>query len=111
MLPKSHRLSRKTLLELRKTGKRLQLDTFSVVFGPNHLNHLRLSTEISTKVDKRSSRRNAIRRQLYLHVQKTPLIAKSVDVLIIVRPTAKKLIPQTASFKQAVNLVVRALLV
>lgn len=103
MLPKSYRLSRKDLLRLRKLGNRFQTTCFFVVYSQNTLGHLRLSTEISLKVSKRSTYRNNLRRRIYLIAERSPLVSRSIDVLLIAKLGLGSFSPTSTEFKNAVD--------
>lgn len=103
MLPKSYRLSRKAIIELRKTANRFQTDYFSVLYSGNPLGHLRLSTQISLKIDKRSTHRNQIRRRIYLILEQSPLVSQALDILVIIKPKINKLSPKSIDFRTVIN--------
>lgn len=90
MLPKSHRLTRHDLVILRRSGRRFNYLDFSLITKRTNLGHLRLGVEISTKVDKRASFRNQLRRLVFSTVQYTPLIAKPFDLLLVIKPEFKR---------------------
>lgn len=47
-----------------KVGRGVKSANFSLRYAPNHLSHNRFAIVAGTKVDKRSTRRNAIKRQI-----------------------------------------------
>ncbi len=90
MLPKTYRLSRPDILKLRAHGHRLQGNSFSLIYGPNPVSHLRLSIEVSLRVDKRATFRNHLRRLIFVAAQHSPILKKPLDVLVVIKSSAAK---------------------
>ena len=74
MLSKPHRIPSSELSTVMRFGKRMQMDTLSLIYARNAISAVRFTFVVSTKIDKRATRRNRMRRlmsesvRLHLHV-------------------------------------------
>ena len=91
MLAKRFRVPAKEFLRFRKhtTAKKSTTPYFVLKIFPNHVDHNRFGFIVSSKVDQRASRRNAIRRRLAAVAQKNT--SGSSDVVVHVLPGARTL--------------------
>lgn len=86
MLPKANRLPAPDVRLLLRKGKRLYSPMVQLIYGKNNLPVSRFAFIVSTKIDKRATARNRIRRLLSESVRLLlPSLAPEYDVLFIVR--------------------------
>lgn len=85
MLPHQNRLlNKKDFEQLRFKGKRAQSDCFGLLFLPNQLSVSRFGFVVSTKLSKKATRRNRVKRLLREAVRSClPDVAPGVDVVFL----------------------------
>ncbi|MFN3301454.1 MAG: ribonuclease P protein component [Patescibacteria group bacterium] len=93
MLAKKFRLTKKRDFEiLAEEGRSFFINEMGVKYRKNNLDYSRFAFIVSTKVDKRSTARNKIKRRLREIVhQNLKIIKPGFDVLVIAKPEIKNL--------------------
>lgn len=91
MLPKEHRLTKKQdFAAVRKHGRSFFSSLFRVSVRPSKGEHSRFAVVVSTKVSKKATDRNRLRRQIREVVRaQLPKIGTGYDVVISVRSSAR----------------------
>lgn len=80
---------------LYRRGRAEQGDYFKLLLAPNRLSHSRAAVVISTRVAKRATRRNRLRRRLLGELRALwPQLKPGFDLVIVVRSDFIKLSPQ-----------------
>lgn len=93
MLPKKYRLTgQQNFKKIAKKGKCFFIKELKIKYLKNNLTHPRFAFVVSSKIDKRATVRNKIKRRLREIVfQNLKKIKKNLDFLIIVKPEVKNL--------------------
>lgn len=89
MVPQNIRLGRKSINLIQREGKRDETSFFIIYTSPSNSEAGRIGVVVSSKVSKKASERNRIRRvaiSCLLEYQKT----KSDDMLAVAKPSAHK---------------------
>jgi ribonuclease P protein component len=86
MLDKSHRLPAQQIPLVLRNGKRVHHELFQIVYAKGEENISRFAFIVSTKIDKRATRRNRMRRVLSECVRHLlPEIPKTFDYVFVVK--------------------------
>lgn len=105
MLKKINRLTKKKDIEvLMKQGKAVYFLFFIVKFRPNGLLLPRLTVVVSTKVSKKATKRNLIKRRIREIVRlNLSKVAQGYDIAIIVSPKIINNHGQVATYQEIEN--------
>jgi ribonuclease P protein component len=82
-LSKEYRLSKNEFKRVFEKGKTVKSSFFFIKFLKNNSEHIRLATAIPTKIFKKATVRNRLRRTVADVVKKSYLYAQSFDLVII----------------------------
>ncbi len=82
-LAKKYRLSKKDIERVFKRGKTVQSSFFFIRFLKNEVNYLRVATIIPSKVLKKATARNRIKRIFTETIRSGQFLKKSFDVAVI----------------------------
>ncbi len=86
MLPQANRLPTPEIRVLLGKGKRIQIPSLQLVYTKNNVTTSRFAFIVSTKIDKRATARNRIRRLLRESVRLLlPNLPSGFDVVLIVK--------------------------
>jgi ribonuclease P protein component len=85
MLAKRYRLSSPRIRLVTKEGKRIRLPWFDLIYLPNRDHVIRFACIVSTKVDKRSTVRHAIKRIVHDVIQEHVSSMAPVDLVFIAK--------------------------
>ena len=84
LLPKEQILhSSKDFLKLLKGGKRLGLDCFELIYGPNGLGYPRIGYIVSKKVSSKAVKRNRIKRIFREYFRHNKPLFGSNDIIFV----------------------------
>ncbi len=86
-LAKKNRLNKNEVSQVFKKGKTVRYSFLFVKFLKNNLNHLRLAAIVPTKVYKKATERNKIRRLINAVIGSGQFLEKSYDVVITATPS------------------------
>ena len=91
MLPRPHRLPTQAFKEVFKKGKRLHTQELQIITLENNMNVSRFGFIVSTKIDKRATVRNRIKRILREKVRNLlPQLQSGKDIIIVARKKDEK---------------------
>lgn len=82
-VPKEYRLTKNEFKRVFEKGKTVKSSFFFIKFLKNKDEHLRLAVAISTKISKKSTVRNKIRRMATEILRNSRLYVQPLDVVII----------------------------
>lgn len=86
MLSRSHRIPSLLVSEVMRRGKHISGDSFQLIMQKNEVNVSRFAFIVSTKIDKRATQRNRIRRILSESVRHLlPTLKEHNDFIVIAR--------------------------
>jgi ribonuclease P protein component len=99
MLPKSHRLQKKTDFDrVYKKGKRLKFGSLLIGYLPNNFSCLRLGFVVSKKISNKATRRNYLKRVMratFSDLLKETNLSYDVIVSLLVDPSQSDRIQKT----------------
>ncbi|OGG11751.1 ribonuclease P protein component [Candidatus Gottesmanbacteria bacterium RBG_13_45_10] len=86
MLPRCHRLPSFDTRQVLRAGKRITDNNMQLIYQPAHVSGNRFAFVVGTRVDKRATVRNRVRRLLRESVQHSiPSLIGSWDVVVIAK--------------------------
>jgi len=86
MMPRINRLPSSEISRVMRYGKRIPGDFFQIIEQKNEVDVSRFAIIVSTKIDKRATRRNRMRRLLSESIRHLlPRLTISLDRIVIVR--------------------------
>jgi len=92
MLPKKNRLHTFREIKSVQAGKSFFLPEFVVKYRTNKAGDIKFGFVVSTKIDKRATARNLIKRQMRAAVREMmTTVVPGYSILVSARPAAKKL--------------------
>lgn len=89
MLPKAYRLNKKEFVRTFQKGRTFVSDDFVIKYSPRQRSNARFGFSVGLKISKKATIRNALRRQLYICVERLlfpQLQIPAGDYVIIMRP-------------------------
>lgn len=101
MLPQTDRLRRNRVEYILKKGQRQANQYFSIKFLRGAESDSRFAVVVSMKVEPKAVDRNQLRRRIYEAIKKAPKPKDPLDMVLITRPSTKKLSFQ--ELQKAVN--------
>ena len=104
MLPRPHRLPSQAFKEVFKKGKRLHTQELQIITLENNMNVSRFGFIVSTKIDKRATVRNRIKRILREKVRNLlPELQPGKDIIIVARNKDEKFYSQNNTLLSALS--------
>lgn len=103
MLPKLNRLPAPEIRLVMRNGKKIHNPNLQLIYRPNALPVSRFAVIISTKVDKRATMRNRIKRLIHEALRSIfPTLTPSVDGVIIMKTSDIKSIDEAKKNLKAI---------